>query len=154
MRGVTLKGLLEWAVGRVREQIGRIDAAVQRMEGHERGLFQKALAHLRDGNYAHASLYANECLWARGVIEALLTARFVLERVADRLESVNSVEEFIVEGSLACQLLMEVRRRIGALIPEAACEVYRVAEQLRKHATDVQESCGMRLDVQAMEARM
>jgi division protein CdvB (Snf7/Vps24/ESCRT-III family) len=138
-----LKQFLEEVEKKINEQIPKLDQAVEKLEKHEREVFQKAVEYL-EKDPVRASLYINECGEIRKIIKNLIVARVLLNQTLTRLQSIETTTDLIVEGSLTIQLLSEVRTQLGGIIPEISYEIHRSMEQLQKIVTELQEATGFK----------
>jgi division protein CdvB (Snf7/Vps24/ESCRT-III family) len=117
---------------RLRKQMAKVESALQAMYKHDRELFVKAVEQLKQRDYARATLYANESFQVRLLLERIVKAKAVMEFTESKLNSIQSIEEAQIELPITVEILENIRKELGAIIPEVSYEISRIQEQIRE----------------------
>jgi division protein CdvB (Snf7/Vps24/ESCRT-III family) len=147
-RGVPLKERVDEAIFRLRVQENRLDAAANRMQQHDKEMFNKCVRAQMDHDTARASMYANECAQVRKMAKVTLQCQLALEQAALRLETVREFGQVAIMMAPVAAVVRSVQGQITGVIPEVAFELGEIGEMLNSVVCEVGEATGSSYEVQ------
>jgi len=131
---------------RIKMQIEVLERCIERLEQHEKELFEKCVSALTVGDKARAVLYANECAGVRKIIRALVRDKLALERIMVMLESVEDFSDFISTAP-AIEAIYMCRHEVGTIVPDVGYELGLIADKLKRILSDILRATGSSLDL-------
>lgn len=147
-RGVPLKERVDEAIFRLRVQENRLDAAANRMQQHDKQMFDKCVRAQIDKDSARAAMYANECAQVRKMAKVTLQCQLALEQAALRLETVREFGQVASMMAPVAAVVRSVQGQITGVIPEVALELGEIGEMLNSVVFEVGEATGSSYEIQ------
>jgi len=148
-RNIPLKERVDEAIFRLRVQENRLDAAANRMQQHDKEMFNKCVKSQMDKDNARAAMYANECAQVRKMAKVTLQCQLALEQAALRLETVREFGQIATMMAPVAAVVRSVQGKIAGVIPEVGYELSEIGEMLNSVVYEVGEATGSNYEVQA-----
>ena len=144
--------MMREVVQRLKTQLSRLEHATDRLQRHERKLFENCVSALAAGDRARGTLYANECAEVRKILRLLLKSRLALEQILLRLETVENQGDLIATSPYI-QAISAVRHTLASIIPEVAYELGQAEDELVDMLRKAYESTGLTPNLETEEAK-
>jgi len=148
-RGMPIKERVDEAIFRLRVQENRLDAAANRMQQHDKDMFNKCVRAQMDKDNARAAMYANECAQVRKMAKVTLQCQLALEQVALRLETVREFGQIASMMAPVASVVRSIQGQISGVIPEVGFELNEIGEMLNSVVIEVGEATGSSYEPQA-----
>ncbi len=129
---------LESAIRLLNKQMNKLDASIRSLKEKDKIYFAKVVQAIKDHDRTMATLYANELVEIRKAMKVLKHARYALQSVVVRLQTVQSVSDAAAEILPAMQVLKNVRSMISVIIPtvdEGFTQINEIFENILWEAT-------------------
>ncbi len=137
-----LRQKLAIALYRLRVQNNRLEYMIAKMKERDQALFEKVVQAQMDKDTTRAAMYAAEVAELRKMIKSLLMAKYALERVALRLETVMTMGDILVGLAPVVGVIRDLRHYLGRLVPEIGLEMAEIGELLESVVTEAGEFTG------------
>lgn len=111
------KKLIEAKV-RLQEAMQKIDEALNNLKRRDSQLFSSAVKALASGDEIKASIYAGEVAEIRRIMKTLTTAKYAIEQVSLRLETIEALEDVSISLAPLIPVVKSIRGQVSQLIPE------------------------------------
>jgi len=147
--GMPIKERVDEAIFRLRVQENRLDAAANRMQQHDKDMFNKCVRAQMDKDNARAAMYANECAQVRKMAKVTLQCQLALEQAALRLETVREFGQIASMMAPVASVVRSIQGQISGVIPEVGFELGEIGEMLNSVVIEVGESTGSSYEPQA-----
>lgn len=147
--GMSIKERVDEAIFRLRVQENRLDAAANRMQQHDKDMFNKCVRAQMDKDNARAAMYANECAQVRKMAKVTLQCQLALEQAALRLETVREFGQIASMMAPVASVVRSIQGQISGVIPEVGFELGEIGEMLNSAVIEVGESTGSSYEPQA-----
>lgn len=144
-----MKERVDEAIFRLRVQENRLDAAANRMQQHDKDMFNKCVRAQMDKDNARAAMYANECAQIRKMAKVTLQCQLALEQAALRLETVREFGQIASMMAPVASVVRSIQGQITGVIPEVGFELAEIGEMLNSVVIEVGESTGSQFEPQA-----
>jgi division protein CdvB (Snf7/Vps24/ESCRT-III family) len=148
-RGMPVKERVDEAIFRLRVQENRLDAAANRMQQHDKGMFNKCVRAQMDKDNARAAMYANECAQVRKMVKVTLQCQLALEQAALRLETVREFGQIASMMAPVASVVRSIQGQISGVIPEVGFELGEIGEMLNSVVIEIGEATGSSYEPQA-----
>ena len=148
-RNIPVKERVDEAIFRLRVQENRLDAAANRMQQHNKDMFDKCVKAQIEKDSARAAMYANECAQVRKMAKVTLQCQLALEQAALRLETVREFGQVAAMMAPVAAVVRSVQGKISGVIPEVGYELGEIGEMLNSVVYEVGEATGSKYEVQA-----
>lgn len=148
-RGAPLKERLEEAIFRLRVQENRLEGAANRMQQHDKEMFNKCVRAQVDKDSARAVMYANECAQVRKMAKVTLQCQLALEQAALRLETARDFGQVASMMTPVASVVKSVQGQITGVIPEVGYELAEIGEMLSSVACEAGDISGSSYEYQA-----
>ena len=146
--GLPLKERLEEAIFRLRVQENRLEGAANRMQQHDREMFNKCVRAHMEKDAPRASMYANECAQVRKMAKVTLQCQLALEQAALRLETVRDFGHIASMMAPVASVVRSVQGQITGVIPEVGLELAEIGEMLSSVACEAGDMPGSSYEFQ------
>ncbi len=147
-RGLPLKERVDEAIFRLRVQENRLEGAANRMQQHDREMFNKCVRAQVEKDTARAAMYANECAQVRKMAKVTLQCQLALEQAALRLETVREFGQVASMMAPVAAVVRSVQGQITGVIPEVGFELGEIGEMLNSVVYEVGEASGASYEAQ------
>lgn len=137
-----LRQKLALALYKLRVQGNRLEYTIAKMRDRDQALFEKVVQAQMDKDTTRAAMYAAEVAELRKMIKSLLTAKYAIERVTLRLETVMTMGDVLVGLAPVVGVIRDLRRYLTGLVPEIGLEMAEVGELLESVVTEAGEFTG------------
>ncbi len=108
---------IDSAIKLLNKQINKLDASIRNLKQKDQIYFAKVVQAIKDHDKTMATLYANELVEIRKAIRTLKQAKYALQSVVVRLQTVQNISDAAAEVLPAMQVLKNVRSMISVIIP-------------------------------------
>jgi len=134
-----LRHKLAMALYKLRVQNNRLEYIIAKMKERDQALFEKVVQAQIEKDTTRAAMYAAEVAELRKMIKSLLTAKYAIERVALRLETVMTMGDVLVGLAPVVGVIKDLRRYLTGLVPEIGLEMAEIGEMLESVVTEAGE---------------
>ena len=137
-----LRQRLALALYKLRVQNNKLDYIIAKMKERDQALFEKVVQAQMDKDTTRAAMYAAEVAELRKMIKSLMTAKYAIERVALRLETVMTMGDVLVGLAPVVGVVRDLKRYLVSLVPEIGLEMAEIGEMLESVVTEAGEFTG------------
>ncbi len=151
-----LRHKLAMALYRLRVQNNRLEYIIAKMKERDQALFEKVVQAQMEKDTTRAAMYAAEVAELRKMIKSLLTAKYAIERVSLRLETVMTMGDVLVGLAPVVSVIKDLKQYLTGLVPEIGLEMAEIGDMLESVVTEAGEFTGfmsMPTGVYSEEAR-
>jgi len=113
-----------------------------RIEQKQKDLFQKCINAQERKDQASAIMYANECSQIRKMAVTMLSARYAIEQVVLRLETVTDFGDVAAVIMPASRIVGALKGRLAGVIPEVSMELASIGSTLDSIVLEAGEATG------------
>jgi division protein CdvB (Snf7/Vps24/ESCRT-III family) len=131
-----LKSKLEASIKRIEIEINRLDQSHDRLQKHDKALFDKAVECQRMHDDKRASVYANEIAEIRKIERMILQTKLALEVVASRGRTSTELGDVAVSLLPTIEIMNELKMGIAAVTPQAENGLGELGDLLSGMAVD------------------
>jgi division protein CdvB (Snf7/Vps24/ESCRT-III family) len=125
-----LRHKLAIALYKLRVQNNKLEYIIAKMKERDQALFEKVVQAHIEKDKTKAAMYAAEVAELRKMIKSLLTAKYAIERVTLRLETVMTMGDVLVGLAPVVGVIKDLRRYLVGLVPEIGIEMAEIGELL------------------------
>jgi division protein CdvB (Snf7/Vps24/ESCRT-III family) len=147
-----MKERISQAQYRLKVQQSRLDAASNRMQQHDREMFDKCVKAQLTHDGARAAMYANECAEVRKIAKVTLHAQLALESVTLRLETIREFGDIASMMGPVASVVRSIHNQISGVIPAVGYELSEIGEMLNGMVIEAGEATGASYDMEASGA--
>jgi len=137
-----LRHKLALALYKLRVQNNRLEYTIAKMRERDQALFEKVVQAQMDKDKTRAAMYAAEVAELRKMIKSLMVAKYALERVALRLETVMTMGDVLVGLAPVVAVIKDLRHYLVNLVPEIGLEMAEIGDLLESVVADAGEFTG------------
>lgn len=137
-----LRHKLAVALYKLRVQSNKLEYIVAKMKDRDQALFERVVQAHMEKDPQRAAMYAAEVAELRKMIRSLMVARYAVERVALRLETVMTMGDVVVGLAPVVGVVKDLRRYLTGLVPEIGLEMAEIGEILESVVTEAGEFTG------------
>lgn len=130
---------LALALYKLRVQNNKLEYIIAKMKERDQALFEKVVQAQMEKDTTRAAMYAGEVAELRKMIKSLLVAKYAIERVALRLETVMTMGDVLVGLAPVVGVIRDLRRHLTGLVPEIGLEMAEIGEMLEGVVTEAGE---------------
>jgi division protein CdvB (Snf7/Vps24/ESCRT-III family) len=141
-----LKVTIEKAEKSIHNQLYRLDMLLTKLKEKDSKLIQRITRKIRRQDKQHASILANELVEIRKMMRMVGQARYALEAIALRLETVRDLGDIVVNLAPAVAAVKNVHRGIAGVIPTAEDSFTEITGLLSDILVDAGQSREANLD--------
>ncbi|BEP16867.1 cell division protein CdvB1/B2 [Pyrofollis japonicus] len=134
-----LRQKLALALYKLRVENNKLEYIVQKMKERDQLLFEKVVQAQIEKDQTRAAMYAAEVAELRKMIKSLLMAKYAVERVALRLETVMTMGDVLTGLAPVVAVIKDLRRYLTGLVPEIGLEMAEIGELLESVVTEAGE---------------
>ncbi|ABM81292.1 Snf7 family protein [Hyperthermus butylicus] len=134
-----LRHKLAIALYKLRVQNNKLEYIIAKMKERDQALFEKVVQAQIEKDQTRAAMYAAEVAELRKMIKSLLTAKYAIERVTLRLETVMTMGDVLVGLAPVVGVIKDLRRYLTSLVPEIGIEMAEIGELLESVVTEAGE---------------
>ncbi len=131
-----LKSKLEASISRIEIEINRLDQSHDRLQKHDKALFDKAVECQRMHDDKRASVYANEIAEIRKIERMILQTKLALEVVASRGRTSTELGDVAVSLLPTIKTMNELKMGIATVTPQAENGLGELGDLLSGMAVD------------------
>ncbi len=137
-----LRHKLAVALYKLRVQNNKLEYIIAKMKERDQALFEKVVQAHMEKDTQRAAMYAAEVAELRKMIKSLMVAKYAVERVALRLETVMTMGDVLVGLAPVVGVIKDLRRYLTGLVPEIGLEMAEIGEILESVVTEAGEFTG------------
>ncbi|MCI2414965.1 MAG: Snf7 family protein [Candidatus Aramenus sp.] len=121
---------------KLKDQQTRIDESIRRLKDRDKELFDKVVRAQIDGDFAKATIYAQEISEIRKIIKVFYTAYLAIEKVRLRLDTVQEVQGVSLVLFPIVRILEGLKDQIKTISPEIAMTLDSITSSVNSIATE------------------
>jgi division protein CdvB (Snf7/Vps24/ESCRT-III family) len=137
-----LRHKLAVALYKLRVQNNKLEYIIAKMKERDQVLFEKVVQAHMEKDTQRAAMYAAEVAELRKMIKSLMVAKYAVERVALRLETVMTMGDVLVGLAPVVGVIKDLRHYLTGLVPEIGLEMAEIGEILESVVTEAGEFTG------------
>ena len=137
-----LRHKLALALYKLRVQNNRLEYTIAKMKQRDQALFEKVVQAQIEKDKTRAAMYAGEVAELRKMIKSLMVAKYALERVALRLETVMTMGDVLVGLAPVVAVIKDLRHYLVNLVPEIGLEMAEIGDMLESVVMEAGEFTG------------
>jgi len=118
------------AVQKLRIQRFKLEQIIVRLRERDKILFESCVTAVKNQNRERATIFANELVEVRKLIDTVSKTEIVIERIILRLETIKELSNIVVELRPALRALQGVAKCVDRVMPEMAYELEAVNDSL------------------------
>jgi len=137
-----LRHKLALALYKLRVQNNKLEYIIAKMRERDQALFEKVVQAQMEKDKTRALMYAGEVAELRKMVKSLMMAKYALEKVALRLETVMTMGDVLVGLQPVVAVIRDLRQHLVGLIPEIGLEMAEIGDLLESVVTEAGEFTG------------
>lgn len=141
-----LKPTLEIAVRSVRSQLYKLDMLLKKLREKDGKLLQRISMKMQKHDDKHAAIFANELVEIRKMMRMVAQARYALEAIALRIETVRDLGDVVVALAPAVAAVKNVQKGVAGVIPAAEDRFTEITGLLSDLLVDAGQTGEVKLD--------
>lgn len=141
-----LKEKIAQSIYRLKVQQSKLENSSQRMQRHDKNLFDKCIAAQMTKDNSRAALYASECAEIRKMASTVLRCELALEKVILRLENVELFGDTAAMLGPVAGVVKSIKSEISGVMPEVSYSLGEIGETLNSVVIEVGEATGQQYD--------
>lgn len=141
-----LKLRLEQASRQIQAQIAKLDSALTRLREKDSSIFNKAVSALQKHDTQAACVLSNELAEVRKMNKMITQARFALEQIVLRLNTIQELGDVVVTLAPAVTVIRSVKSGLVNFLPEAEHEIGEISNLLGSILVDAGQLGGYTLN--------
>ena len=141
-----LKEKIAQSIYRLKVQQDKLENSSQRMQRHDKNLFDKCIAAQMTKDNSRAALYASECAEIRKMASTVLRCELALEKVILRLENVQLFGDTAAMLGPIAGVVRSIKSEISGVMPEVSYSLGEIGETLNSVVIEVGEATGQQYD--------
>jgi len=118
------------AIQKLRVQRLKLEQIIVRLRERDKILFESCVTAIKNQNKERASIFANELVEVRKLIDTFSKTEITIERIILRLETIKELNNVVIELRPALSALQGVAKCINTVMPEMAYELETVNDTL------------------------
>jgi len=120
----------------------RLEDSKARIDQKQKDLFQKCIHAQERKDQATAIMYANECSQVRKMASTILSAKYAIEQVVLRLETVTDFGDVASVIMPAARIVNTLKGRLAGVIPEVSMQLASIGATLDSIVLEAGEATG------------
>jgi len=120
----------------------RLEDSRVRIEQKQKDLFQKCIHAQERKDQTTAIMYANECSQVRKMAMTVLSAKYAIEQVSLRLETVTDFGDVAAVIMPAARIVNTLKGRLAGVIPEVSMQLASIGTTLDSIVLEAGEATG------------
>jgi division protein CdvB (Snf7/Vps24/ESCRT-III family) len=115
----SLKPALQKAENSIKNQLAKLDMLLKKLKDKDKKMFNRVCLRIQKHDNKHASVFANELVEIRKMMKMVSQARYALEAIALRIETVRDFGDVVVSLAPAVAAVKNVQLGVSGVIPAA-----------------------------------
>jgi len=144
-----LKPRLEQAVRQIQVQIAKLEATAAKLRERDQAIFNKVVTALQKHDTQHASVFANELAEVRKLNRMITQAKYALEQIVLRLNTIQELGDIVVTLTPAMAVIKSIKSGLVSVLPEAESEINEISSLLSSILVDAGQLGGYTLNFEA-----
>jgi division protein CdvB (Snf7/Vps24/ESCRT-III family) len=132
---------------RIDVQTRSLDAAVDRFQRRDSGIFNHIVKALEDRDEARANILSTELSEIRKIEKMLTHASIALQSVSMRLSTVSEMGDIVAVLSPAKSVLNDIRSEMTSILPEAGQELGNIGNLISDIVGSTNQSANVHVDL-------
>lgn len=118
------------AIQKLRIQRFKLERIIVRLRKRDKILFESCVTEVKNQNKERATIFANELVEVRKLIDTVSKTEITIERIILRLETIKELNNVVLELRPALKALQNIAKCINRVMPEMAYELETVNDSL------------------------
>lgn len=134
-----LRQKLALALYKLRVENNKLEYIIHKMKERDQILFEKVVQAQIEKDQTRAAMYAGEVAELRKMIKSIMMAKYAIEKVSLRLETVMTMGDVVTGLAPVVAVIKDLRRYLTGLVPEIGLEMAEIGELLESVVTEAGE---------------